>query len=307
MEDVLRRHNVVTRTSDDLAAYLTVVQSADVTAQLVDDLPDYIDPRLAPVKTTQPRTFSKPDKKEDTFNCWSHFTSLKASSPTSDVLAGLTIAIKDNISISGIPYTCGTFPQIANPKEGIYPLPEIDSTVVKRVLEAGAEIIGTSTCENYSLTPMSYTSANGPVDNPWLRGYNAGGSSSGNACLLGLKKAKELGVPNVPNIPFPDASVGGDQAGSIRLPASYCGIYGLKPTHGLVPYTGLAGLHPAIDHTGPMASTLEDIVKLLTALAGYDGIDPRCTAECPLRPNVPRYDEALASFSSTSADDVSSS
>ena len=220
----------------------------------------------------------------------------------SNTLEGLKLAVKDNITVAGIPYTCGTFPQLANPKDGQYALPEIDAVVVKRVLEAGAEIIGTSTCENYSLTPMSYTSANGPVNNPWLRGYNAGGSSSGNTCLLGLRTAKQLGVPGIPEIPLPDAALGGDQAGSIRLPASYCGLYGLKPTHGLVPYTGIAGLHPMIDHTGPMATNVEDIAKILTAIAGYDGLDPRCTAECPLRANVTQYHDELAAFVSGSPD-----
>lgn len=302
LQDIINRHGITLSNPTDASAYLVVLQSADVTAQLVDDLPDFIDPRLAPTPTASPRVCTRPSKSQDTFNCWSHHTSLRTSTPTSNILHGLKLAIKDNISVAGIPYTCGTFPQLANPKVGEYPLPSIDAVVVKRVLDADAEIIGTSTCENYSLTPMSYTSANGPVDNPWLRGYNAGGSSSGNACLLGLQRAKQLGVQGIPEIPYPDAALGGDQAGSIRLPASYCGVYGLKPTHGLVPYTGIAGLHPMIDHTGPMANTLEDIAKILTAIAGYDGIDPRCTAECPLRENVRQYHDELAAFSGATSD-----
>jgi len=201
------------------------------------------------------------------------------------------------MTIAGIPYTCGTFPQIASPKDGKYPIPVIDSTIVKRLLEAGVQIIGTSTCENYSLTPMSYTSANGPVHNPWLRGYNAGGSSSGSACLLGLRRARQLGVSGLDSLgDFTDVAMGGDQAGSIRLPASYCGVHGLKPTHGLVPYTGIAGLHPMIDYCGPMANNVEDIARMLTALAGYDGLDPRMTPESPLRGNVKQYHTELKSF-----------
>lgn len=280
----------------DKAAYLIVLQSADVTAALVDGLPDYISPLLAPVPTEggAPRQFSKPDKAVDTYNAWSHRTSLRAATPTSDLLKGLKCVIKDNISVGGIPYTCGTFPQIASPKDRKYPIPEIDATVVKRLLEAGTEIVGTSTCENYSLTPMSYTSANGPVHNPWLRGYNSGGSSSGSACLLGLRKALQSGVHGLENIgELPDIAMGGDQAGSIRLPASYCGVYGLKPTHGLVPYTGIAGLHPMIDYTGPMAHSVNDIARMLTVLAGYDGLDPRMTPESPLRKNVRQYHREL--------------
>ena len=86
-----------------------------------------------------------------------------------------------------------------------------------------------------------------------------------------------------------DLAIGGDQGGSIRLPASYSGIYGLKATHGLIPYTGIAGLNPMIDHTGPMARTVEDCALLLGVLAGYDGIDHRMTPETPLRSQVPDY------------------
>lgn len=265
----------------------------------MDALPDYISPLLAPVPTQggEPRQFAKPDKSVDIYNAWSHHTSLQASAPTSDLLKGVRCVIKDNMTVAGIPYTCGTFPELASPKDGKYPLPVIDSTVVKRLLEAGAHIVGTSTCENYSLTPMSYTSANGPVHNPWLRGYNSGGSSSGSACLLGLRKARELGLPGLEGLgDLTDVAMGGDQAGSIRLPAAYCGLYGLKPTHGLVPYTGIAGLHPMIDYTGPMANNVEAIATMLTALAGYDGLDPRMTPESPLRQNVQQYHSDLAAF-----------
>lgn len=301
LEDIARRHNVQIKSEADKADYLTVLQSADVTAALVDALPNYISPLLAPVPVQggEPRPFSVPDKSIDTYNAWSHRTSLQAAEPISDLLKGVRCVIKDNISVAGIPYTCGTFPQIASPKDGKYPIPEIDSTVVKRLLEAGAHIIGTSTCENYSLTPMSYTSANGPVHNPWLRGYNSGGSSSGSACLLGLVNARQAGVEGLEKIDqLTDVAMGGDQAGSIRLPASYCGVYGLKPTHGLIPYTGIAGLHPMIDYTGPMANNINDIARMLTVLVGYDGLDPRMTPESPLRHNVRQYHQELEAFTS---------
>lgn len=84
-------------------------------------------------------------------------------------------------------------------------------------------------------------------------------------------------------------AIGGDQGGSIRIPASYCGVYGLKPTHGLVPYTGIMSLHPLIDHAGPIAGSLEDVARLLNVLAGYDGMDPRMTPLHPLRSQVQDY------------------
>lgn len=112
-----------------------------------------------------------------------------------------------------------------------------------------------------------------------------------------------------------DLAIGGDQGGSIRIvgirtslmllsdvlltrstytqPASYSGIYGLKPTHGLCPYTGIASLHPMKDHCGPMATSITDVAMLLTVMAGYDGLDHRMTSETPLRENVKDYRETL--------------
>jgi amidase len=93
-----------------------------------------------------------------------------------------------------------------------------------------------------------------------------------------------------------DIAIGGDQAGSVRIPASYSGIYGLKPTYGLVPYTGAVPLAPMLDHLGPLAANLEDIALLLQVMAGYDGIDPRMTPESPLRHQVKEYAQILSIF-----------
>lgn len=267
-----------------------------MTAANVNNLPDYIDSRLEPVATVGGRKYWSPEAKNNSHNAWSHHAHLEAEKPLSDVLKGRKIIMKDNMSVGGLPHTCGTFPQFVS-KDGKYPIATIDAPITKRLLEAGATIVGTSTCENYSLTPMSYTSANGPVHNPWLRDHNAGGSTSGGAVLVSLASARAAGAPGLDSAGEDvELAMGGDQAGSIRLPASYCGIYGLKPTHGLVPYTGIAGLHPIIDYTGPMARNLDDIATLLTIVAGYDGLDPRMTPESPLRHNVTDYAKELASI-----------
>jgi amidase len=92
-------------------------------------------------------------------------------------------------------------------------------------------------------------------------GYSAGGSSSGSACLVALGEV--------------DMALGGDQGGSIRMPSSFCGTYGMKPTHGLVPYTGIMPIELTLDHTGPITGTVEDNALLLEVLAGPDGLDPR--------------------------------
>ncbi|EXJ64934.1 hypothetical protein A1O7_01273 [Cladophialophora yegresii CBS 114405] len=293
LHDVAARNNIRITSKADEEAFLLVLQSADVTAAVVNNLPDYVDPRLEPVPTLGGREYWK--VKSNSHNAWSHQANLVAEKPALHILEGRKIVMKDNMAVAGLPHTCGTFPQFVS-RDGTYPIATIDAPITKRLLEAGATIVGTSTCENYSLTPMSYTSANGPVHNPWLRDHNAGGSTSGGAFLVALANARAAGVAGLDDAGDDvELAMGGDQAGSIRLPAAYCGIYGLKPTHGLVPYTGIAGLHPMIDYTGPMARKLEDIATLLTVVAGYDGLDPRMSPESPLRQNVTDYSMELAS------------
>jgi len=153
--------------------------------------------------------------------------------------------------------------------------PNTDATVVTRILEAGGIITGKAVCENMSLWGMSDSSATGTMHNVWAEGYSAGGSSSGTGVLVARGEV--------------DLGIGGDQAGSIRLPSSKNGLIGLKPTFGLVPYTGIASLEASIDHVGPMTKTVLDNALLLQAIAGADGIDDRQMAGCPLRDAVPDY------------------
>ena len=114
----------------------------------------------------------------------------------------------------------------------------------------------------------------GPVHNPHKMGYSAGGSSSGSGVVVATGEV--------------DMAIGGDQGGSIRMPASFCGIYGMKGTHGLVPYTGVMPIEITIDHTGPMTANVRDNALLLEVLAGADGLDPRQYA-----PKVAEYTKAL--------------
>jgi len=140
-------------------------------------------------------------------------------------------------------------------------VPDVDATVVTRILDAGGTILGKSVCEYFCFSGGSHTASTGHVHNPHKRGYSAGGSSSGSAVLVSLGEV--------------DMALGGDQGGSIRMPSSYCGIYGMKPTHGLVPYTGIMPIELTLDHTGPMTGNVEDNALLLEVLAGPDGLDPR--------------------------------
>ncbi|KAL3457001.1 putative amidase [Aspergillus heterothallicus] len=294
LKTLAERWGITFKPEEEAAAYLLLLQSAEAVHREFDNQPDFSHPDLEPVATTEPRRFWRPSTEENPVNAWSHRADIQASQPTSSLLTGKTVAIKDNISVGGLPTTVGAFETLlSQDKDPKFPLSSIDATVVKRVLEAGGIVKGTATCEMYSAAPISCTSASGPVHNPWKHGYTSGGSSSGCGSLIGMNAAD----PSQDKAAFgdrADMAIGGDQGGSIRIPASYNGIYGMKPTHGLIPYTGAATLTPMIDHLGPMASTLEGIALLLQVLAGYDGIDPRMTPESPLRSTVPDYPAFLA-------------
>lgn len=289
VKSVADAYNVVIDEKEE-EHYRHLLNGLDATAAAIDALTAYTDPRLLPAPTTLPRTYERlagnPEK--NPLNSWSHQTTITSDKPLDTRLAGRTIAVKDNVSIAGVPLTGGTFPELLTGKSE-YPIPEIDAIVVKRVLESGGTIKGSANCEHFSMSPLSFTSASGPVHNAWLRGYTTGGSSSGCGAMVAAgqvrawRKKYGLDANDEELGESVDMAIGGDQGGSIRIPAAYAGIYGLKPTHGLVPYTGIISLLPLIDHTGPMTTTLEDNALLLSVLAGYDGIDPRCTPETPLR------------------------
>ena len=196
--------------------------------------------------------FVSPPPEENALNGWYVKTQIRGAS--SGKLFGKTIALKDNIMLADVPMMCGS-----SSLEGY--TPEIDATVVERVLDAGGEITGKAHCEFFCLSGGSHTNSKGPVHNPYKQGYSAGGSSSGSAALVGAGEV--------------DMAIGGDQGGSIRIPASFCGIYGMKPTFGLVPYTGVMPLEMFVDHIGPMTSSVADNALLLEAIAGEDEYDPR--------------------------------
>jgi amidase len=169
-------------------------------------------------------------------------------------MAGRRIAVKDNIAVAGVPMMNGSAVL-----EGF--VPRQDATVVTRLLDAGAIVTGKAVCENLCFSGGSHTSATGPVLNPWDHTRSAGGSSSGSAALVASGEV--------------DLALGGDQGGSIRIPAAFCGVVGHKPTHGLVPYTGAFPIENTLDHLGPITRTVRDAALMLGVLAGPDGLDPR--------------------------------
>ncbi|KAI0484550.1 amidase signature enzyme [Xylariaceae sp. FL0804] len=297
LRELAAQHHIQLKPEEE-QDYLALVQGAQEAVDIVDGMPDYEEPRLLPVSAGE-RAYTQPPPAENPLNAWMYKTHLQHPSTEAQqagLLAGKTVTLKDVVSVAGVPRTCGTHPYLLS-ADAPYPVPTLDAPVVARVLEAGATVRGTSTCENYCMSGMSCTSATGPVENPWRRGRSAGGSSSGAAALVAVNVVKRWraarGLPVEDLGEGVDLAIGGDSGGSARVPAAYCGIYGLKPTHGLVPYTGIAEMLPMVDHCCPMASSLRDTAVLLSAIAGYDGFDPRMTPETPLRAAVPQYHELL--------------
>ncbi len=198
------------------------------------------------------RSWRAPATGENGLGAWAARTHI-AGQPTGP-LAGRRVAVKDNIFVASVPLRNG-----ADCLPGL--VPEFDATVVTRLLDAGATITGKATCEYLSLSGGSATASTGFVRNPHDPAHSAGGSSSGSAALVVAGEA--------------DLALGCDQAGSIRIPASWCGAVGLKPTHGLVPYTGILGMEASCDHVGPITRTVADNALMLEVLAGRDGMDAR--------------------------------
>jgi len=234
-------------TTADLESFRGLMANSIASYARLDEL---IEPGI-PVKYPRSPGF-RPQPEDNPYNAWYWRTEITGA--PSGPLKGKTIAIKDNVCVAGVPMMNG-----CAVLEGY--VPEIDATVVTRILDAGGTILGKAVCENLCLSGGSHTTATGPVRNPHNEKRSTGGSSSGSGALVASQ--------------IVDMAIGGDQGGSIRMPSSWCGIYGHKPTYGLVPYTGAFPIELTLDHVGPMARTVADVALLLEVLAGPDGLDPR--------------------------------
>lgn len=214
---------------------------------------DIVEQLYAQTAPAEPeRKWARPAAGENPYNAW--YVTTDISQGGSGPLTGCRVAIKDNTMVAGVPMMNGS-----KTVEGF--TPTRDATIVTRLLAAGATITGKAACEDLCFSGGSHTVRTGPVRNPWDETRSAGGSSCGSAALVAG------GVV--------DMATGGDQGGSIRIPAAYSGIVGHKPTHGLVPYTGAFPIEQTIDHVGPMTRTVADAALMLTVIAGPDGLDPR--------------------------------
>ncbi|KAL4816089.1 amidase signature domain-containing protein [Aspergillus spinulosporus] len=254
--------------------YLRLLAVYHESAEALMGLPDYV-PTVDEERFPR-RKIHFPTPEENQLNAWAWKCEIQdqTHSATSGLLAGRTIALKDNIAVKGVPMLMGT-----DMVSGY--IPDTDAIVVTRVLEAGAIVKGKAVCENLCHSATSSSAATGSVHNPFAHGYSSGGSSSGCGALVANGDV--------------DLAIGADQGGSVRVPAGWCGLYGLKPTFGLMPYTGCGSNEPTNDHLGPMTRTLLDNALLLQATAGNDNIDDRSFA-APLPSQIPKYYSILTSL-----------
>lgn len=182
-------------------------------------------------------------------------------------LHGIPIGLKDLVDEAGVPTTAASAAYA-------HRIPDRDAEVVRRLRAAGAVLIGKLNLHELAYGASSVVGYRGPVRNPWAAGRTAGGSSAGSAVAVAAGLCW--------------GAVGTDTGGSIRQPAAFCGIVGLKPTYGRVSVRGVMPLAPSYDHVGPMARDVTDTALLLQVMAGHDPEDPTS-----LRLPVPRWADEL--------------
>ncbi|MGE0726421.1 MAG: amidase family protein [Acidimicrobiia bacterium] len=212
---------------------------------------DDLDEPTVPLRHTDRDPGRPPRAGEDPYNAFIRFC--RVAGAAEGPLAGRTLAVKDSIAVAGVPMTNGgrRVPAL---------VPAEDATVVERLLDAGATVIGKTNLEDLA-AGLGEASFFGAARNPVDPRFATGGSSSGSGAAVAAGAA--------------DLALGADEGGSVRIPAAWCGLVGMKATHGLVPSYGMSYMDHTIDHIGPMTRTVADNALMLEVMAGPDWRDPQ--------------------------------
>lgn len=244
----LAQENRFQLTDEELESFQALIPGLFQSYESLDRMPLPKEPLKYPDRDPGQR----PSPQDDPLNAIVRRCNLKGAG--TGKLADKRFGLKNNVCVAGMPLSCGSLVL-----DGF--IPDTDATIVTRLLDAGAEVVATLNLDNFAFSGAGDTSAQGATLNPHNPEHLAGGSSGGSAAGLYYDDI--------------DVTIGGDQGGSIRIPASWCGVVGLKPTHSLVPYTGIVGIDNTFDHAGPMALTAAEVAVTLDVIAGKDPLDPR--------------------------------
>lgn len=194
---------------------------------------------------------------DDPYNAVSYDCRIEPTPDNSGLLAGVEVGLKDIIAVAGVPMSCGSEVMAGY-------TPRVDATVVRRLREAGATITAKLNLDEFAGSGRGTTGQGPPIRNPHDPDRTAGGSSGGSAVAVATDRV--------------DVSLGSDTGGSVRIPASFCGVVGLKPTYGLIPLSGVVENTYTQDHVGVFADATEDAARALEAIAGSDRDDPASMA-----------------------------
>ena len=223
-----------------------------MTNKLIDEIRDALDSRLVTSDELFDESVSKAYKYQDKYNCFVTILDKKEEKKGNTVLQGIPYALKDNISTKGILTTASS-----NILKDYIPL--YDATVYKKLMEAGAVLMGKTVLDELAMGGTGTTGHTGVVRNPWNEKRMIGGSSAGSAAAVAL------GI-----VPF---ALGSDTGDSIRKPAAYGGVVGYKPTYGRISRYGLFAFASSLDHMGLFARSVKDVSYVMDIIKGHDDKD----------------------------------